>query len=226
MIFLRKVLFVLIGILLFSRCAAPSIYGNFTPTNTMFKKVPILPEQVIIYTESLPLGIRKGYSGFFEVENKYKNKIEIVGKIEVELREGYINHPGSHPIPYFIRPEEEDGLGEYCRGFPLVILPLPGFNIINPFAWPCASAKNYAGSLPESITYRNKVREEWVRKLASENGAEIVFMFEAQEGYSFNTSTTTSYDKKTSYQSTSINPRIEWQIFAVKVLDKNYFKMK
>ncbi|TGL28567.1 hypothetical protein EHQ52_19975 [Leptospira koniambonensis] len=217
---------ILFSVISFYACSAPSIYGNFTPTNTMFQKTPILPEQVIIYTESLPLGIRKGYSGFFEVENKYKNKIEIVGKIDVDLRYGAINRPGSGPIPYFLRPEEEDGLGRYCRGFPLVVLPLPVFNILNPLAWPCADAKNFADDSPESIAYRNKLREEWIRKLASENGAEIVFMFEAREGYSVHTSTSTNYDKKTSYQSTSINPRIEWHIFAVKVLDKNYLKMK
>ncbi|EIE00600.1 hypothetical protein LEP1GSC185_0145 [Leptospira licerasiae serovar Varillal str. VAR 010] len=134
--------------------------------------------------------------------------------------------PGSHPVPYFIKIEEEGGLGSYCRYNPLVLLPIPGFNILNPIAWPCAGVTNYADNTEKSVIYKEKVREEIIRKLASENGANIVFMFKVKGDMEVNILSSVNHDTKTSQQSTIVGRRTYWEIHAIHVSDKSYFKTK
>lgn len=225
MIKLSHITFLLSLLTIFSNCPAPSISGNFIIANPLNKKPRILPEDVVIFREALPPGIKKNFEGVYEVDAKFKDKIELIGKIEVRLQNGVVLVPGLTFQPYFIRPEEEGIRAKYCRNNPLIVLPVPIFNVINPLGWPCFGLDNYAGSSPEASEYKTKIQDELIRQRASENGANIVFVVNSYGGY---VGMAQSFLKNNVDGLTArYTPNLDkMDIYAVYVSDISYFKTK
>ncbi|EMJ97200.1 MULTISPECIES: hypothetical protein [unclassified Leptospira] len=220
-----KIFFLAISLFTFSNCPAPSVSGNFIIANPLNKKPAILPENVVIFREALPPGIKRNFEGNYEVDTKFQNKIELIGKIELRLQNGIVLVPGFPFQPYFIKPEEEGIRAKYCRNNPLIFLPVPIFNIINPLGWPCFGLDNYAGNTPEAEQYREKIREELIRQKAAENGANLVFIINSYSGIF---GMAQAFLKNNIDQNAArYTPNLDkMDIYGVYVSDKSYFKTK
>ncbi|TGJ99984.1 hypothetical protein EHQ53_03970 [Leptospira langatensis] len=222
---MRRLLF--IGIILFSftHCPAPSVHGKFIITDPLNKKQAILPEDVIIFRESLPPGIKESKE-YFEVEKSYSQKIELIGKIEVFLETGLTMMPGITVRPYFISEEDEGILGKYCRNNVLIVLPVPLINVINPLGWPCLAMSNYAGRSGEAVAYQDAVREKVIREKAAANGANIVFMLKVTKGLKGIVSQALNQAGSLAGTASIINNIENWEIYGIHVLDKSYYQRK
>jgi len=169
---------ILIILLLLSACSLPQTKTKYVRYNS--SNLKIVASKVQILEERYPKGITLK-NNVVEVLDEYKDKIKLLGRIEINLKRGFY---AGYPFPmnlggglYYDR-ENKSGLHNYCEYNMLSAIPfLPGLNTFNPFAWPCFFVTNHGSEDDDDHAYRRGILEGRARAKAAEKGANMVVGF-------------------------------------------------
>ena len=142
------------------------------------------PEEFEFYVAQYPEGISKE-GDLIYVMDGYEEQIQIVGKVDVNLRRGWMTAPFWMAPKTYVYVNEEDisGLHKYCKNMSFQNL-IPFYNFLNhlyPWNTPCYFLKDKGGRDDDDVEYRKQTIENQIKKVASEMGGNAVIGYHTDD---------------------------------------------